>query len=97
MRVVMKRVNEDWKIGEIENDLKALQNFVGGHIQAVPLASDLCIVCNEDGRLEGLPENCIVYGIPFCGDILLIRTCRDEFITMSEFFAESAIALFGRR
>lgn len=38
--------------------LESLQQAVGGYIQAVyPFDDPVAIICNEDGKLEGLPLN----------------------------------------
>ena len=43
---------------EIDNNLKALQEAVGGTIAAVyPFADPVAIICNDDGKLMGLPLN----------------------------------------
>ena len=43
---------------EIDNNLKALQQAVGGTIAAVyPFADPVAIICNDDGKLMGLPLN----------------------------------------
>ena len=43
---------------EIDNDLKALQQAVGGSIGAsYPFEDPVAIVCNDDGKLMGLPLN----------------------------------------
>ena len=43
---------------EIDNDLKALQQAVGGSIDAVyPFADPVAIICNDEGKLMGLPLN----------------------------------------
>ena len=38
----------------IPNTLEAMQQMVGGYIEVIPLA-DVCLVCNEEGKLMGLP------------------------------------------
>ena len=38
----------------IPNTLKAMQQMVGGYIEVIPL-DDVCLVCNEEGKLMGLP------------------------------------------
>lgn len=40
----------------IENSLQAMQEAVGGPIEVVSLP-DAVIVCNEEGKLKGLPPN----------------------------------------
>ena len=43
---------------EVENSLPALQEAVGGYIEAVyPFRDDVALICNESGKLEGLPLN----------------------------------------
>ena len=43
---------------EIDNGLKALQEAVGGSIAAVyPFADPVAIICNDEGKLMGLPLN----------------------------------------
>ena len=39
------------------NELKTLQELVGGWVQAVDLKSNLTIWCNEEGKMIGLPVN----------------------------------------
>ena len=40
----------------IPNTRKAMQQMVGGYIEVIPL-DDVCLVCNEEGKLMGLPGN----------------------------------------
>ena len=43
---------------EIGHDLKAMQDVVGGYIEAVyPYHDPVALVCNEEGKLIGLPLN----------------------------------------
>jgi hypothetical protein len=39
------------------DSLNKLQTAVGGWVQAIDLASDLSMWCNEEGKLTGLPHN----------------------------------------
>lgn len=55
----------------IPNELKALQEAVGGYIETVTLGPDLVVICNEEGRLIGLPFNCRVFNMPFYGPIVI--------------------------
>ncbi len=63
----------------IPNDLRALQTFVRGYIETVTVASDLVVICNEEGRLLGLQPNCSVAGVDFCGPVLLVGIANYEF------------------
>lgn len=42
-------------IMEVENGLKAEQSFVGGYIEVLVIAEGLNIVCNDEGKIDGLP------------------------------------------
>ena len=43
---------------EISGDLKSMQEIVGGSIQAIyPFDEPIALICNEEGKLDGLPLN----------------------------------------
>jgi len=43
---------------EIENTLEAKQKILGGYIQAVyPYKEPVALICNDEGKLDGLPLN----------------------------------------
>ena len=45
----------------IGDDLSSLQKEVGGYIEQFPLSDDCMIICNEEGKMMGLPLNRAVY------------------------------------
>ena len=63
MKVVIKDLGKPPYDAEIPNTLKALQSIVGGYIETVTVSADLCIICNEEGRIRELAHNCNVCGI----------------------------------
>ena len=79
IRVIIKKPNSQPYMTVIENDLKKLQEIVGGYIETVTIAEDLVVICNEEGKLKGLPENCNVCGIDFVGPIIFVGINEDEF------------------
>lgn len=46
---------------EMPNELDAMQALVGGYIEVYPLAEDVAIVCNEEGKMNGLELNRPIY------------------------------------
>ena len=45
---------------ELDNTLEAMQKFVGGMIECITLSdvgSEVTLVCNDEGKLLGLPLN----------------------------------------
>jgi len=62
---------------DIENNLESLQSVVGGYIEAVyPFDDRVAIICNEEGKLQGMPLN---------------RALRDESDTMYDIVAGTFI------
>lgn len=48
------------------------------------IASDAVIICNEEGRILGLSDNCRVCGVDFVGTVLIVGTKGDEFCDVPE-------------
>ena len=43
---------------EISGDLKSMEEIVGGSIKAIyPFDEPIALICNEEGKLDGLPLN----------------------------------------
>ena len=50
---------------EMEDSLEAMQRVVGGDIEEfMPYADEVAIICNEEGKLNGLPPNRAIYFKP---------------------------------
>ena len=84
MKAIRKNPGAQPEIIEVDNTLKALQTEVGGYIETVTIASDAVVICNEEGRILGLPDNCRVCGVDFVGTILVVGRDRDEFCDVPE-------------
>lgn len=65
--------SEKPRLTTIPDTLEALQQTVGGYIEALPLG-DPHVACyvNEEGLLKGLPLNRVVNGRPIVGPILFV-------------------------
>ena len=57
LKVVMVEPHKAPYVTEIEDELSALQRAVGGYIEVVGNGDGTLIVCNEEGKLEGLEGN----------------------------------------
>ena len=42
---------------EIENSLDSLQKEVDGYIEVLNIAPDICLICNEEGKIRNMPLN----------------------------------------
>ena len=75
---------------EINSGLEALQKAVGGHIQAVyPYEDPVAIVCNEEGKIMGMPlnralsdEDGNIYDI-IAGNFLIVGLGEESFSDLS--------------
>lgn len=96
-------------IMEVENTLKALQEFVGGYIEVYPIG-DLLVVLNEEGKFNGMkPVAAYVEGEDqivdiFYGNFLVCRSKHEEFTDIKDSdieFIKSKIkrilAMFGNK
>ena len=79
MKVIYKAPGCAPEPRDIPNTLEELQATVGGYIETVTIATDAAIICNEEGRLQGLPHNCRIFGVDFAGPILIAGVAEDEF------------------
>jgi len=73
IRVIVKRPldivgHED----RIPNDDKAISEIVGGNIETVPIGKGIAILCNEDGKLLGLPHNCDLFRMNLVGTLIFV-------------------------
>lgn len=78
MKAIRKKPGCKPEVIDIDNTLEALQAEVGGYIEAVTIA-DAVIICNEEGRILGLPHNCLFCGVDFVGTILVVGYADDTF------------------
>lgn len=95
MQVVCKSPGRPPVVAQVKNTLEALRQAVGGPIETVTLARDAVIICNEEGRLMGLPHNCRFLGIDFVGPILVVGVDGDGFCSLSDEGAEFLMNQFG--
>lgn len=83
MKVIYKAPGCAPEPRDIPNTLEELQAAVGGYIETVTFASDAVVICNEEGRLRGLPNNCTFLGVDFVGPILIVGRAGDEFADLT--------------
>lgn len=79
IKVLIKEPNKKPRCVNISKSLENLQKTVGGYIETVTLAEDFVVICNEEGRLLGLPNNCDICGVNFVGTIILCGIDGDDF------------------
>lgn len=90
MQVVLVEPGKAARITEIGEDLQDMQEIVGGLIQALyPWEDPAAIVCNDEGKIMGLPLNRVLEDYPKShaepairvankGHVYKIRHCRTK-------------------
>jgi hypothetical protein len=79
IRVFIKEPGKKLRSTHVSNTLENLQKIVGGYIETVTFATNLVIICNEEGKITGLPYNCNICGMNFVGTIIFAGVDGDEF------------------
>lgn len=58
MIILVVEPNKNPYLKQIDGSLKSMQEIVGGQIQAIyPFEDEVALICNEEGKLIGLPIN----------------------------------------
>lgn len=84
IKVIIKEPGKAPEIKIIANDLGTLQSIVGGYIETVTFASNLVIICNEEGILWNLPYNLDIGGHSFVGTVVFAGVDGDKFADVPE-------------
>ena len=109
LNLLLVKPNELPKKITIKNTLKEKQKLVDGLIEDVylPNCNDVVLICNEEGKLLGLPPNRDIGYDIVCGDFLIVgddpelgedRSLTEEQITKySKMFDELSIEKTNQR
>lgn len=78
-----------------ENTLEFFQKAVGGYIETVTFATDLVLICNEEGRLLGMPFNVEVGGVGFVGPVVAVGFKGEDFVSLKATHIPMILRLLG--
>ena len=101
MKVIVLEPMKEAYLAEIKNDLSGMQKVVGGYIQGIyPFEEEVCLVVNEEGKINGLPlnralfdDNGKVYDITQ-GTAFICGCSEDSFASLSKEHQEKFLAMF---
>ena len=93
INAVIKLPGKNPQLRTIPNTLEALQGLVGGYIETLPVASDLVVIVNEEGRLQGLPYNMVFAGQSLVGPIVFVGVDGEEFDDVPELLRKQIMSL----
>lgn len=84
MKIVVKKVGQNPEIKEIEGALENYQEIVGGYIECFPVFDNVLCVCNEEGKLNGLPVNFVFGGDIIVGDVFFVAADNEDFESLND-------------
>ena len=91
IKVLVVEPMKPCRVAEIPDKLEVMQAIVGGYIQEVaPFAEPVVIVCNEEGKLQGLPYNRPLVdknGLPYdilCGTFFIAGVQGENFASLTD-------------
>ena len=91
IRVLKVAPGERPEIVTLENELSALQRAVSigtdyiGLIEIIQISEDVCILCNEEGKLNGLKPNRRIGNDILCGVFYCVSSTEDgDLASLSE-------------
>lgn len=85
IKVIMVEPMKEPYPAEVENTLEGLQKGVGGYIETVYLEDGVMLVCNEEGKLIGLPGNRSLGNDIIAGTFFVAgRNDEGEFVSLTE-------------
>lgn len=97
IRIVVVPPGEAAQVVTMRNELKEMQAIVGGYIEVFPVGIDGAVgVCNDEGRLMGLPWSRYVLATaaPIAGQFFIAGD-GSSFRSLSPRQVEEAMSLFG--
>lgn len=85
MKVLIVEPGKYAREAEIDPSLKSMQEIVGGLIEAVyPWQEKVCAVCNDSGKIDGLPLNRVVNNDIIAGTFFICGLGEEDFKGLSE-------------
>ena len=84
IKVLLIKPDEHPVVTEIGNTLGSLQKCVGGFIQMVMLSETAAIICNEEGKLNGLDANRRYFNDVIVGDFIIVGIDDEDTVSLSD-------------
>lgn len=88
MIIIYYEVGKEPKVRIIKRDYKEMQKLVDGPIENYQVNDKICLICNEEGRITGLPVNRkivdrtgIIHQV-ICGNFFVCGAGKEEFISL---------------
>ena len=97
MKIVVKKAGSIPEVREIKGTLENLKEIVGGYIECFPVFANVLCVCNEEGKLLGLPANFKFCNDIIVGDVFFCAGVEEEFGSLSDDQVDILMKVFNAR
>lgn len=85
IRVLKVEPGQALAVKEIQNELESLQAEVDGFIECISFPNGCVVVCNEEGKLNGMQPNRRLGADIICGPFFVCDTTRNgDFSSLSK-------------
>jgi hypothetical protein len=85
IKVIVKKVNGPLEVKVISDSLEIMQGIVGGYIETSTLDNDVVLICNEEGKMNGLRPNLLFPNDIIVGDVFFVSDGDDgEFASLTD-------------
>lgn len=95
MKIVIKKVGQAPEVKEIKGELHEMQEIVGGYIECFKVFDNILCVCNEEGKLKGLPINFTFGGDFIVGDVFFCLSGFDDFEGLDDYQADVIVRILS--
>lgn len=95
LRVVMVEPGKPAYETEIENTLEAEQKAVGGYIEVLSLDNEKLLICNEEGKLNGMRGNRRIGNDVIAGPFFIVGEDGDEFRSLTDEEVKASLKRFA--
>ena len=85
MKIIVKKAGQIPEVREVENELHVFQEIVGGYIECFPIFDNVLCVCDEEGKLKGLPINFAFAGDIIVGDVFFCAENEGDFESLDAY------------
>lgn len=84
IKIIVKKVGEPHRVEIVNDEYSTYNNLVGGYIEVVSLHKGILMVCNEEGKLDGLELNLILPNDLIVGDIFFCSQKGPDFASLTD-------------
>lgn len=96
INVIVKEPGKPAQFRKIPDRLEGFWDTIGGYFEAYRVLDDVYLLVDELGKTKGLPFNCNLCGVDWCGPMILVKSSADDFVNIQPGEEASFRRVFAR-